>query len=602
METKPLLTLFKEQLENECRSLVEDRELNRGGALIHWYFGRILGFNESEIEEVFCDASNDLGIDAIWVNDDNEDEIVHFYQFKNPERANKGFPDGDVDKVISGLNLILSREHNRVSNPELQKRIQDIYQRTPKGYRLHFVSTGQGLELASQIKLKAFVTGLKAPPDFFRWEEEPLEKLHDQFYQRTLPAVADPIRFQLADMPYMVKSAGAGSFFFHIVGNVLADLYGKYKERLLQRNIRIWQKDTATNRSIQETCGGSDSANFLHYNNGITFICESAIWDHFLKTLTLEKGQVVNGGQTIRALDRASISNSLNANVLVPVRVIESKGNKEFASNVAINQNNQNQMGTGFLRSNDPGVVQLGHALESKGWYLERREGELDAMELTERAAILNRINRGGEDTLDRWTIKLKEGTQAYVATFFEQPELAKKNVKKIFLSTADGGSFETIFSTDLTAEKMLTSHLLSQHVNTFVSRFQTIKNRKRKNPSGLWQDEYTELIGDTLTNGFGDEVDQVIPQSAVFLCGTIFQDLTKLQNKLYSAIPDYLATSGDDLIRAHLSFILEYAKRFPDQKTKSWPTQLKSNTFFKSVVAYIGGIRRPGNGHEKPT
>jgi hypothetical protein len=68
---------------------------------------------------------------------------------------------------------------------------------------------------------------------------------------------------------------------------------------LLQRNIRVDQRDTATNRSIEGTCTGGDSKNFLHFNNGVTFLCDSAHYDGFQHILKLEKAQVVNGGQTI---------------------------------------------------------------------------------------------------------------------------------------------------------------------------------------------------------------------------------------------------------------------------------------------------------------
>src|SRR5262249_49195220 len=147
----------------------------------------------------------------------------------------------------------------------------------------------------------------------------------------------------------------------------------------------------------------------------------------------------------------------------------------EFASNVAVNQNNQNQMGTGFLRSNDPKVIQLDHALASLGWYLERREGELAAASDAERAAIEVRIGRKLEDHV----ITLKEGTQAYVATYFGQPELAKKNAKKMFLSAEDGGFFERIFSADLKAEKVIVAHQVKSYVEDFVRQFMTRKRRK---------------------------------------------------------------------------------------------------------------------------
>ncbi|MET0442596.1 MAG: AIPR family protein, partial [Casimicrobiaceae bacterium] len=61
----------------------------------------------------------------------------------------------------------------------------------------------------------------------------------------------------------------------------LAKLYEAHGEGLLQRNIRVDQRDTATNRSIEATCTGPDSSNFLHFNNGVTFLCSTASYDQF---------------------------------------------------------------------------------------------------------------------------------------------------------------------------------------------------------------------------------------------------------------------------------------------------------------------------------
>jgi AIPR protein len=203
--------------------------------------------------------------------------------------------------------------------------------------------------------------------------------------------------------------------------------YSKHGEGLLQRNIRVDQRDTATNRSIEATCTGDDSVNFFHFNNGVTFLCDSASYDVFQKTLTLEKAQVVNGGQTIRALHRAFERKKLKADVVVPARAITSSGHKDFANDVAVNQNNQNQVGTGFLRSNDQRVVQLDHALASIGWLLERREGELSNLTENEKVALARRIGHSIDGRIIRW----KDGAQAYTATFYGQPENAKEKCQK---------------------------------------------------------------------------------------------------------------------------------------------------------------------------
>ena len=156
MATKnPLLSLFKEQLESECADLGIEYELpQRGDLLIYWYFMRLHDLTDSEVAEIACDGGGDLGIDAIWIDDDT---FVHFYSFKNPRESSSVFPGGEVDKTISGLRLILNRDHAQIANPELKARLQDVYQQLPSGYRIHFVTSGAGLPHEAVVKL-GFVT------------------------------------------------------------------------------------------------------------------------------------------------------------------------------------------------------------------------------------------------------------------------------------------------------------------------------------------------------------------------------------------------------------------------------------------------------------
>lgn len=222
----PLIKLFKEQLENESRAIAERRGLiKRGDFLIWWYFQKLVGLDDAKIAEVVCDGSQDLGIDAIWIDDD---DCVHFYTFKNPDNLSAVFPGGDVDKTLSGLHLILAREHQSIANPELKGRIDEIYQTVPTGYRLHIVTSGTGLPDEPRIKLNAFVAGLQGPStDFFSWTLEDVVRIQDLFYRKNLPAVEDPIDFGLERAPYQVRSARHDSYVFHVNASLAADLYTK---------------------------------------------------------------------------------------------------------------------------------------------------------------------------------------------------------------------------------------------------------------------------------------------------------------------------------------------------------------------------------------
>lgn len=150
-EKSPIITLFKEQLENESSSLASAHQLtHRGDYLIWWYFTRLIGLEPIQIAEIVCDGAADLGIDAIWIDDN---DIVHFYSFKNPVRIEIAFPASEVDKTLMGLHTILNRSHQNIANEELKGRIEEIYQSVPSGYQLHLVTSGSGIPGEARCKL-----------------------------------------------------------------------------------------------------------------------------------------------------------------------------------------------------------------------------------------------------------------------------------------------------------------------------------------------------------------------------------------------------------------------------------------------------------------
>jgi len=580
--SSPLIPLFKEQLENESRGIAQDRGLTkRGDFLSWWYFRRLVGLEDTEVAEILCDGYNDLGIDAIRID---EEQFVHFYQFKNPESVGAGFPAGDVDKVISGLTLILHRKHENIANPELRGRVEEIYQTVPAGYRLHLVTSGIGVNKEVEVKLDAFLASLQGTDDFFIWGCEDVRSLQDQLYQKTLPTVEAPIEFSLDQQPYPVRSANHDCWLFHVGAQTLANLYETHGEQLLQQNIRVYEGDRGTNASIYKTSTGDEAGNFLHFNNGVTFLGDEAPWDAFTRKLILRRGQVVNGGQTIRVLHSAYKSGKLRPEVLVPVRVITSQGDKGFASNVAVNLNNQNRIEPSFLRSNDPRILQLSGALASLGWYLERRESEVEGLTSVERAAIEARIGR----ELAGAVIPLKSASQAYVATFLRQPELAKKNPKRIFLGSQDGGSFEKIFSSELSAENFVSAHRLANVVEDFIRQFMTRKRRKDR--VGDWKVDYASILGDDVTTEFCDVVDQVVPQSAVFLSALAYEEWGRLRRSPLGTVVTLLEKGDVRPLQRLLLVILRYARSQPTL-AKSWPTLLKSQQFFDNVASYLKGL-----------
>lgn len=581
-ESTTLLQLFKEQLENESTELSKKYDLSkRGDLLTWWYFLRLLLLDDVDINQIVCDGGNDLGIDAVRIDEDN---YVHFYQFKNPSSINASFPEGDVDKVLGGLSLILTRAHEKIANSELLERIEDINQSVRNGYQLHIVTSGTGISKEAESKINNFITQLKGPSDdFFRWTLEDLPYLQDAFYRKNLPTLQDPIIFDIQQAPYQIRAADHDCYLFHVSGEFLASLYSKHGEQLLQQNIRVYQGDKGTNASILKTCTGPDLANFLHYNNGVTFLCETAQWDGFTHKLNMERAQIVNGGQTVRVLCNAAQDGTLKPDVLISAKILTSQGNKEFASNVAVNLNNQNRIEPSFLRSNDPRVVQLSNSLASLGWYLERREHEVALFTPEEKAQAEMKIGQ----PLEGHVIRLKEGTQAYVSTYLREPELAKKNPKKMFLSAKDNGIFERIFNDELTAEHFVSAQRLFWQVSEFVKCFIT-KKRHRERVAD-WREDYETLLGTSLVTKYGPLLDQVIPQSGIFLCAITFEIEVKTQGRSIEEVVTELEGSDYSKITEYLELIIQFVST-DESPAASWPTLLKSQSFYDRFSSYLKG------------
>jgi len=575
-----LVSLFKEQLENEAQDLAAIHELTRrGDFLIWWYFLRLVVLEEAEVGEIVCDGPNDLGIDAIWIDDE---QYVHFYQFKNPYDIEQNFPSGEVDKVLGGLNLILSRRHDEIANASLRGRVEEVYQTIPAGYRLHLVSSGAGVTKDARTKLDAFVEGLGTPSEgFFVWDDQDITWLQDAFYKATLPTCEEPIELELDKDPYAVRAGSHEFFMFQLPGRRIGELYDIHGEALLQRNIRVYQGDRMTNARIYETAIGDEAHNFLHYNNGVAFLCERGDWDPFTRRLVLHDTQIVNGGQTVRVLHRAFAQGRLGADVTVPVRVITSLGDKQFANSVTVNLNNQNRISPSFLRSNDPRVIQLAHSLASIGWHLERREGEVRSLTDDDKQEIEQRIG----ESLSNRVIHLKEGTQAYVSTYMGLPELAKKDPKKMFESEHDGGRFEDIFSSEMTAEKLVAAQRLARAIGRHVKQFASIKRRKDKLEDRA--ERYSTLLGEQMVGSFGTDIEEMIPQSAVFLTALVFAQEVRIRGRGIDDVIEEIDGGNAAVINDMLYSILSF-QQGDDRWSKAWPTLLKSQAFFNALVEQV--------------
>src|SRR5690606_13707755 len=147
--------------------------------------------------------------------------------------------------------------------------------------------------------------------------------------------------------------------------------------------------------------------------------------------------------------------------------------------------------------------------------------GEIGAM-LPEEVEELER--RYGTP-LSEHVIPLKDGMQAYVASYYGDPQLAKKDPAKIF--TDDSGSFSKVLQSDLTAEKFRNAYLLSRIVSSEVDRFKVLK-RKRYIDASERKAAYVAKIGTVVAPVFA-ELDVAVPQITIFAIAFIYEKYVRV-------------------------------------------------------------------------
>jgi len=216
-------------------------------------------------------------------------------------------------------------------------------------------------------------------------------------------------------------------------------------------------------------------------------------------------------------------------------------------------------------------------------WNEEKRKSHFFTED--ERKNIETKIGR----PLEGHVITLKEGTQAYVSTYLRQPEMAKKNPKLMFLGPQDGGYFEKIFNNDLTADQFILAQKLFWQVTKFVKAFS--RKKRRRDRVADWKIDYESLLGKSLIANYGDIVDQVIPQSVIFLSAIMFEIEVSSLGKTIDDLISELENENYSIIIEYLELLMKFGSD-ADDITSSWPTLLKSQPFYDKFSSYVKGVK----------
>lgn len=216
----------------------------------------------------------------------------------------------------------------------------------------------------------------------------------------------------------------------------------KFNDQIIEKNVRryLGRKKSKYNESIVKTLQTEPELFFL-YNNGITIIVDDTeIIEEFSdsKRYNLKNLQIVNGGQTVRAVYDFIKSQTTNwfeslKNAKVLIKLVKVDNDKVRSEKIAEYTNSQNPISNIDLRSNDNVQIRLETFFNQNNYGYNRKVGDLDAS-YTDYPETLEMVKLG----------QLLFSKNGY-------PHMASNTRSKIF-----GTEYEKIFSVENILEQSL--------------------------------------------------------------------------------------------------------------------------------------------------
>lgn len=110
------------KIREQVKKIRNENEYNTNSlAFAHWYLDKYYKLSEQQIAEAIIDGSDDLGIDAVIIDENNKSLTV--MQFKFPSKnttINCEIEQGDILKTINGFKTIIKNDIDYTGKALLQ--------------------------------------------------------------------------------------------------------------------------------------------------------------------------------------------------------------------------------------------------------------------------------------------------------------------------------------------------------------------------------------------------------------------------------------------------------------------------------------------------
>lgn len=431
-----------------------------------------------------------------------------------------------------------------------------------------------------------------------------------------------------------------------INGELLAALYGEFRDRLLEKNVRSFlQVKGGVNKGIRDTLRDEPDM-FLAYNNGISVTAESVeiVRDENGKPSIkrIRDMQIVNGGQTTASIFNAKNDKKLGIDlsrvfVQMKLSVIESAENMDvIVPRISTFANTQNKIQVADFSANDPfhrRIEELSRTIwapaqggfKPQNWFYERARGQYADM-LTRESTTKRK-----KEYKDTHPLFTKTDLAKYENTWDQLPyqvsEGAQKNFHKFMIRLKDRKGFapdETYYQ-NLIAKAILfrrTEKLVQQqqyggyraNIVTYTLAFLSYKSAQRIDLDRIWKEQslppaleneiiaVSRFVQQIIVNPPGganvgewckkEKCWHVIRDHKYELSDTLQKELVSVARPSTSTAP---ATGSIDSLTAEEQALIDEAASIPAETwfaLSRWAKETKNfQPWVRSLLFSVGGV-----------
>lgn len=324
------------------------RTLSR--SFLNWFLEAIIGLDDTSADDAICDGSQDKGIDAIYVDELNEEIIV--FQSKTVETPNKTIGDTSLKEFSGTLNQISTVENieiieNGSANERLKKLVfdLDLKNKVANGFIV------KGIFITNALADRNAIEYLSSNESIKLFDKEKIAEVHIDFEKRG--GINDEFVFDCSHvipLNFSTLDNIAEVWVFNAFASDLVRMSGIKDASLFQQNVRLDLGPTKVNKAIKKSILDiNEHVKFQLYHNGITIICDTAKFEN--DKIIVKNYVVVNGAQSITTLYNHKKNITENLKIITKIIKLNTQ-DIELVKQITTNSNNQNAIKPRDLKSN----------------------------------------------------------------------------------------------------------------------------------------------------------------------------------------------------------------------------------------------------------